>query len=148
MEYPINIKGKFQWNTSVLKNNGKTVFKQTFREDNNLPQKQDKTAFQEYINNSQNKYAVSFLNLSTDTMLVIPMPVIGKNYATLKDFIDNASKIQQKNFWKHTALVARQFMNEKDKVWISVHGLGVSYMHVRISTTPKYYFDNELKKNK
>ena len=146
MKYPINIKGKFQWNTSVLKNNEKAVFKQTFRVDNKLPQEQDKTEFQEYINNSQNKYAVSFLNLSKDTMLVIPMPVTGKNYATLKDFIDNAPEIQQKNFWKRVAEVAKQFMNEKGKVWISVHGLGVSYMHVRISTTPKYYFDNELKK--
>lgn len=26
------------------------------------------------------------------------------------------------------------------------YGLGVDYTHVRISTSPKYYFDNELKK--
>jgi hypothetical protein len=40
----------------------------------------------------------------------------------------------------------QQMMAEKGKVWISVHGFGVPYTHVRISTTPKYYFDNELKK--
>jgi hypothetical protein len=146
MKYPKSIKDKFQWNTSVLKNNGKVVFKQTFRVDNNLPKEQDKTDFQEYINKSKNKYVVSFLNLSKDTMLIIPMPVSGKNYATLKDFIDNAPKIQQKEFWKHTAEVAKRCMTEKGKVWISVHGLGVYYTHVRISIIPKYYFDNELKK--
>ena len=48
------------------------------------------------------------------------MPVSGKNYATLKDFIDNTPKIQQKEFWKHTAEVANRCMTEKGKVWISV----------------------------
>ena len=78
-------------------------------------------------------------------MLVIPMPVSGKNYATLKDFIDNAPKIQQQEFWKHVAEVAKKFMKKNGKVWISVHGLGVAYTHVRISTIPKYYFVSELK---
>jgi hypothetical protein len=79
-------------------------------------------------------------------MLVIPMYIRGKNYATLRDFIDNAPEIQQQEFWKHAAKVAKKLMKEKGKVWISVHGLGVYYTHVRISTIPKYYFDNELKK--
>ena len=78
-------------------------------------------------------------------MLVIPMPILGKNYATLRDFIDNAPEIQQQEFWKHVAEVAKNFMKEKGKVWLSVYGLGVVYTHVRISTRPKYYFDNELK---
>lgn len=82
-------------------------------------------------------------------MLVIPMPARGKNYATLRDFIDNSPEIQQQEFWKHVAYVAyvaKNFMNKHGKVWISVHGLGVYYTHVRISTIPKYYFNTELKK--
>ena len=146
LKYPKNVKGKFQWNTSVLKNNGKVLFKQTFRTNNKLTQNQNKKDFEEYIKNSKNKYVVSFPNLSKDTMLVIPMPILDKNYATLRDFIDNASYIQQQEFWKEVAEVAKKIMNEKNKVWISVHGLGVDYTHVRIGSTPKYYFDNELKK--
>ena len=146
LQYPKNVKGKFQWNTSVLKNEGKVPFKQTFRTNNKLSQNQNKKDFQEYIKNSQNKYVVAFPNLSKDTMLVVPMPSRGKNYATLRDFIDNAPEIQQQEFWKKVAEVAKNFMNEKGKVWISVHGLGVDYTHVRISSSPKYYFDNELKK--
>ena len=144
--YPKNIKGKFQWNTSVLKNDGKVAYKQTFRTNDKLPERQNKKDFQEYINKSENKYVVAFPNLSKDTMLVVPMPVSGKNYATLRDFIDNASEIQQQEFWKKVAEVAKKFMKEKGKVWISVHGLGVYYTHVRISSQPKYYFDDELKK--
>ena len=32
-----------------------------------------------------------------------------------------------------------------NKVWISTHGLGVPYLHVRISITPKYYGNSKLK---
>ena len=145
LKYPKNIKGKFQWNTSVLKNDGNVAFKQKFRTHNQLPEIENKKDFQEHIKNSQNKYVISFPNLSKDTMLVVPMPVSGKNYATLKDFIDNAPEIQQQEFWKHVAEVPKKFMKENGKVWISVHGLGVAYTHVRISTIPKYYFVSELK---
>ena len=146
LKYPKNVKGRFQWNTSVLKNDGKVPYYQRFRTNHKLSESQNKKDFEEHFKSSQNKYVVSFPNLSKDTMLVVPMPVRGKNYATLRDFIDNASEIQQQEFWKKVAEVAKKFMNEKEKVWISVHGLGVDYTHVRISTTPKYYFDNELKK--
>ena len=147
LKYPKQLKGPFLWNTSVLKNNGNVEYKQSFRTNDDLPKIQNKMAFIEYIKNSKNEHVVAFPNLSKDTMLVIPMPVHGKNYATLMDFIDNAPKTQQIEFWKKVAEVAKQFMKTKGKVWISVHGLGVPYTHVRISSLPKYYFDNELKKN-
>jgi hypothetical protein len=145
LKYPKNLKGKFQWNTSVLKNDGNVEYKQTFRRHMGLALEQNETDFLEHIINSENEYVVAFPNLSKDTMLVVPMPVDGKNYATLKDFIDNAPEIQQQEFWKKAAEVAKQFMTQKNKVWISVHGLGVDYTHLRISSAPKYYFDNELK---
>jgi hypothetical protein len=146
LKYPKQLKGRFLWNTSVLKNNGNSVFKQSFRSNQYLPETQNQSDFQEYITKSKNKYVVAFPNLSKDTILVIPMPVRGKNYATLRDFIDNSAETQQKEFWKTVAQVAREFMKEKGKVWISVHGMGVPYTHVRISSKPKYYFDDELKK--
>ena len=146
LKYPKTVKGRFLWNTSVLKNYGKVPFKQTFRKNNDLPETQNKKDFQEHIKKSENKYVVSFPNLSKDTMLVVPMPIPGKNYVTLKDFIDNAPQIQQEEFWKKVATVAKNFMAEKGKIWISVHGLGVHYTHVRISSSPKYYFNDELTK--
>jgi hypothetical protein len=144
LKYPKNVKGKFQWNTSVLKNNGNVEFKQVFRTNDKLPEKQNKKDFQEYFVKNQDKYVVSFPNMSKDTMLVVPMPMPRRSYATLRDFIDNAPEIQQQAFWKKVAEVAKDFMKEKGKVWISVHGLGVAYAHVRISSSPKYYFNKEL----
>jgi hypothetical protein len=143
-KYPENIKNRFQWNTSVLKDDGNVPFKQSFKVDYRLPQDQDMRPYQEYIKKSKNKYVVAFLNLTKDIILVVPMPIVKKNYATLKDFIDNAPIIQQQKFWKKVAKIAIKLMKEKDKVWISVHGLGVAYTHVRLSTSPTYYFDKEL----
>ena len=144
LKYPRQLKGRFQWNTSVLKQNGNSVFKQTFRTHQELPSKQNKKDFQEKIETSKNPYVTSFPNLSGDTILVIPMPVKGKNYATLKDFMDEANETQQKEFWKHVAHVARKWIKKWGSAWISVHGLGVAYTHVRISSSPKYYFDKRL----
>ena len=73
------------------------------------------------------------------------MPVNGKNFATLKDFIDNSSEIHQIEFWKKIAEIAIESIYNYGKVWISVHGLGMAYTHVRISNSPKYYFNEELK---
>lgn len=148
LEYPKQLKGKFQWNTSVLRDNGRVEFKQSFRTNHTLPLTQNKKDFIEHFKKQPSgmKHVISFPNLSGDTMLVVPMPVRGKNYATLRDFIDSAHETQQQEFWKKVAEVARQFMTEKGRVWISVHGLGVEYTHVRISSSPKYYFDNDLKR--
>jgi hypothetical protein len=146
LKYPKQLKGRFQWNTSVLKNGGKSEFKQSFRTNTKLPQKQNTKEFKEHMLKSTNKYVTYFPNLSKDTMLVIPMPVRGRNYATLRDFIDTAPEIQQQEFWKTVAHVAKDFANKHEKVWISVHGMGVDYTHVRISSSPKYYFNADLAK--
>jgi hypothetical protein len=116
LKYPKQLKGRFMWNTSVLMNNGNSEFKQSFKSNKFLPTIQNKKDFQEYIDKSDNKYAVVFPNLSKDTMLVIPMPVNGKNFATLKDFIDNSSEIHQIEFWKKEAEVAIISMYKYDNV--------------------------------
>ena len=61
-EYPSRLNNKFQWNTSVLKNNGNVEFKQKFKSNKQLPDKHNTKSFREYLTNSTNKYVVSFLN--------------------------------------------------------------------------------------
>ena len=148
--YPKRYEGtekRFQWNTSVLKNNGNTIFKEKYKMNNKLPKKQNYKAFKEHIKKSNNKYVTTFPNLNGDTILIVPIPRPGKNYATLKDFVDNAPKIQQKEFWKKVAQVSKKQMKKFESVWVSAHGLGVPYLHIRVCSMPKYYFDEELSKN-
>ena len=145
-KYPDTIKGRFQWNTSVLKDDAESRFKESFKTNKKLPEKQDFTSFKEHISQAKNKYVISFKNPNKDTVLVVPIPRPGKNYATLKDFCDNAPKIQQKIFWEEVSKLALKQMKTEKKVWISAHGLGVPYLHIRISNQPKYYFSQILSK--
>lgn len=130
---------RFEWNTSVYKNND-SEYKESFKVNLNLPTRQSTKEFRQYF---KEKYVVAFPSLSGD-MLVVPIPVRGKNYTTLKDFMDNSSKKQKQMFWKKVAEVIK---SSPCPVWVSVHGMGVSYTHVRIAKTPKYYFDEKLTKN-
>ena len=57
-----------------------------------------------------------------------------------------APLVQQQEFWKRVAEVSRKQMKKFKKVWVSTHGLGVPYLHVRISDSPKYYFSEALSK--
>ena len=117
-------------------------YKNKFIENNNLNNiKQDYSSFLEYINKSNNKYVTSSKNLSGDTLLIIPMPRKNKDFTTMKDFCDNASITQQKIFWKR---VADEIENINDKIYVSTHGLGVYYFHLRLDKNPKYYHTKEF----
>lgn len=140
VRYPKQVKGRFQWNTSVLTQDGHCEFKQHFKTFYDLPSKQDYSKFETYIKQSKNRFATSFMNTSNNTLLIIPMPVRGKNYVTLKDFIDNAPLKQQQEFWNYVAKSIKICLKNNDKLYVSVHGYGVPYCHVRISTFPKYFF--------
>ena len=61
-------------------------------------------------------------------------------------FMSNASEKQKKELWKKVALEAKEFLKTNENIWISTHGLGVNYLHVRICNTPKYYENSKLKK--
>ena len=48
LQYPKQLKGRFQWNTSVLKNDGNVEYKQVFRTNDKLPSTQNKKDFEEF----------------------------------------------------------------------------------------------------
>lgn len=146
-KYPNSIKNKFLWNTSIIKNNGDCKFEQRFKVDTSLPSQEDYTSFQKFINKSKNKSVLSFNNLSGDTILVIPKPKANKNFATIKDFCDNASDTQQKEFWKKVSSIIKKELKNGNEIYVSTHGHGVYFLHVRISKYPKYYFSKHLLSN-
>ena len=143
--YSKKIKNPYLWKTSYINKDESSLFKQEFIEDIFLDKDQNFIDFKTYINKSKNNNVVSFLNLSGDTMLVIPIPKKNKNFSNLKNFIDEASNSQQKQFWKKVVIETRKLLKNHDKVWISTHGFAVPYLHVRISIIPKYYGNSKLK---
>jgi len=132
---------EYFYETSCYKND-KSTYKEKFVKTNLLPKIQDYTPFLEHIKKSKNKYVTSFWNLSGNTRLVIPIPKKNKNFCTLNEFCKNASKTQQQKFWKKVAIEIKKYKKNHEKVYLSTHGLGVSYLHIRIESTPKYYRSN------
>ena len=143
--YRKKIKNPYLWKTSHIDKDESSLFEEEFIEDIFLDKDQDFNDFKTYINKSKNNNVVSFLNLSGDTILVVPIPKKNKNFSNLKNFIDEASNSQQKQFWKKVVIETRKLLKNNDKVWISTHGFAVPYLHVRISKSPKYYGNSKLK---
>ncbi len=139
LKYPKNIKSSFFWETKCLKSFN-DEFEEEFIENKSLTTlSQNYSSFIEYISKSKNKYATSFFNPSKTTLLIIPMPRDNKKFTTIKDFIDNASLNHQQEFWKYVAKVIIKFKKDNKEIYISTHGLGVPYLHIRLDLKPKYY---------
>ena len=142
-KYPKNIKTSFFYETYVCDKNMKNKYEERFIENStlqNISQKgQDYSAFNTYIQGKYSEYVVSFPNLSGDSIMIIPIPRKNKIYSTIKDFMDNASITQQINFWKEVAKQIKKILRNNKKIYVSTHGLGQPYFHLRLDTYPKYY---------
>jgi hypothetical protein len=96
--------------------------------------KQDDNAFKGSIN--CNKNVISFPSLTKNVDLVVPCKRShSTEYTSLATFSRSAPIKQQVAFWKKVA------QNIKNGDWVSTSGLGVSWLHVRITSRPKYYHD-------
>lgn len=152
LKYPESISKRFFYETTFCDAQLSNQYLSKFIESNELNQikDQDFTDFAVHISKARanartsGAYGTSFINKSGNAILVIPLPINGRNYATLKDFIDNAPQTQQSEFWKMAAYEIKQVLKFKSKVWINTHGLGVSYFHLRIDFEPKYYLTKEF----
>jgi hypothetical protein len=140
LKYPKNIESRFFFETSFCNKDMDNEYEEIFIENNSLNNMyQDYTNFLEYIKSSKNKYVVSFPNLSGDSILIIPIPRKNKDFTTIKDFIDNSSITHQKFFWKKVAKEINKILINNEKIYVSTHGLGIPYFHLRLDKYPKYY---------
>jgi hypothetical protein len=95
------------------------------------------SAYQAYFH--QDSLVVSFPNLRKDAMLVVPVPVTEeKFYSHLASFMRNVPRDQLLAFWRVVGAEMGKAIGT-EKRWLSTHGLGVYWLHVRIDSRPKYY---------
>jgi hypothetical protein len=71
------------------------------------------------------------------------MPCENKDYGSIKAFTDNASTLQRRHLWCQVVLTIEEMLKTNDCIYVSAHGLGVPYLHVRIDLTPKYFCTKE-----
>lgn len=115
-------------------------YRENFIESHSLDlQNENPSAFKTYLKHPKNPYATSFNNLDGKSKLIIPTKIPNIEYTSIKLFIDNAPLEQQQHFWKLVAEEAFNMLKIHNKIWISTHGLGIPYFHVRIDIHPKYY---------
>ena len=147
LQYPTGIKKQFYWRTTPVNKTKMSVFKTEFVQTNYLNAKQDYSAYQSYFTNraiTTDNSIVAFPNLSGDTILIVPIPVKGKKFTYIKDFIDNSSLKLQHSLWRRVAKEAKKLLKKHNRIWLSTHGEGIPYLHIRLDTKPKYYGKSKL----
>jgi hypothetical protein len=147
--YPPTIKSRFFYETSVCGSDpSSSVYQSRWIESPELDliETQDYTPFLEQIQDGSdiNQIARSFYNKSGDTLLIIPYPHQTIQYPTIKEFIDQAPPETKSEFWKFVVDQIKQFILTHGQVYVSTHGLGVSYFHLLLCTSPKYYHSQDI----
>ena len=101
---------------------------------------------------------ISFQSLGKDALLVVPCPPDLSDLTTnpagmahLAAFIRSASPAQREALWRKVGVsvldtLSSTAVSPDTRFWLSTSGLGVSWLHVRIDTVPKYYNWEEYKK--
>ena len=98
--------------------------------------KQNWRPFAEQFN--KNGLAVSFLNLGKNGTMVAPTPDHSYDGGSLASFLKTASSERIEVLWK---LVGREISSKvsSSPIWLSTAGLGVSWLHIRLDSRPKYF---------
>ena len=93
--------------------------------------------------------AVDFASLGGDAQLISPCPSHADKgaYAHLAAFVRRAPALQVDALWRRGALAIRAALGSSrgKPLWLSTSGKGVSYLHLRVDSRPKYYAFPEYK---
>jgi hypothetical protein len=105
-----------------------------------LASEPDPVAFASYFKGkTAAEGVVTFSNLGKDAILIVPCPRGPVSaYGHLAAFVREAPELQQHALWRLVGQTVEQQLGPAP-VWLSTAGAGVSWLHVRIDTTPKYY---------
>lgn len=115
-------------------------FECVFVEDRELAQTwADRKAFADpFARAAPAEFAV-FDNLGGDATLIAPCPRGESNaYTHLARFVRHAPAEQVEGIWRELAQLLMGRIGEPP-LWLSTAGMGVSWLHLRIDSAPKYY---------
>ena len=85
------------------------------------------------------RQVVAFSNLGNDAVLVVPCPMgPPADYVHLAAFVRRAPAAQVHELWRVVGETMEARLDETP-IWLSTAGMGVSWLHVRLDSRPKYY---------
>lgn len=96
-------------------------------------------AFAEHFVAQPARPVLSFPNLGGDAILIVPAPLADEScYIHLARFLRKAPEAQVDAFWQQVGEAMTRRISDTP-VWLSTAGLGVSWLHLRLDSRPKYY---------
>ena len=103
--------------------------------------KPDYEAYSQYFKYSND--VATFPNLGKDALLIVPCPQ-NKNYQNYSHFANYIRHADEKEMHNLIQTVGKEMIKRVDQfgqmyVWLSTSGSGVSWLHIRLDSRPKYY---------
>jgi hypothetical protein len=97
-----------------------------------------------FIENPELGSVISFHSLGKDAVLVVPTPprseALQTEFTHLASFMRGAGAPHVESLWVRVGReVLDHVKSSEQTTWISTSGLGVSWLHVRLDSIPKYY---------
>ena len=93
--------------------------------------------FKDLFDREVGSRVIAFDSLGRDARLIAPRPD-GQNYAHLMNFLTGATGPLIDDFFCCVATEMMRLVGDSPR-WLSTSGLGVSWLHFRIDSRPKYY---------
>ena len=101
--------------------------------------KPDPSPFMGQFSSQPAEEILTFPNLGGDAILVVPTPMAEPScYTHLARFLRDAPRSQVDTFWRSSGLAMEKRISGLP-TWLSTAGLGVSWLHLRLDSRPKYY---------
>jgi len=127
----------FRWETPPITSaNADRDFEFVLLQSNALERPVDPSAFASHFTGNA---VETFPNLGGDAVMVVPCPVASESiYGHLASFIRNAPESQVHQLWQSVSAAMQERIDDQP-VWLSTAGMGVSWLHVRLDSRPKYY---------
>ena len=99
----------------------------------------DAASFRSHFAAQPTAEVLTFPNLGGDAILIVPAPLADAAcYTHLGRFLRGAPRSQVDFFWQRVGATMRERLSTQP-TWLSTAGLGVSWLHLRLDSRPKYY---------
>jgi hypothetical protein len=130
----------YRWETpAVTQFNIDREFECVLLDSPGLGKNPDANAFSQYYRTHAVDDVAVFPNLGRDAILIVPSPVTSESaYGHLAAFNRLAPDHQKHSLWQRVGETMLRHVGEKP-VWLNTAGGGVSWLHVRLDSRPKYY---------
>ena len=131
----------YRWETpSVTLSTVNREFEFVLLDSPSLVRPPDTKTFASYFTTAESDTGiVIFENLDKDALLVVPSPQAdGAAYAHIAAFTRSGPDPQNHALWQIVGQTMQQRITNQP-IWLNTEGSGVSWLHIRLDSRPKYY---------